>query len=154
MVSKKAFISIFICIIVMFLVCGMAGNAQSQVYPFNPFLAFNPYLFSFPPLPSAYAPSIFPAYPSLLNAASLVPVPPVLTPRIGAATIIIANPTAGTVTVVNPTVATAPAVATTVAPASPPLLSLLGTIYASALYEGLLSTANPLLFALLQNLFL
>lgn len=38
--------------------------------------------------------------------------------------------------------------------ASPPLLlSILGILYSSALYEGALSTENPLLFALLQNFF-
>ena len=66
----------------------------------------------------------------------------------------------GANTVLAPqTAATAPAVVasvpttpTVVNPQPAPLFSLLAIIYASALYEGALSTANPLLFAYLQTL--
>ncbi|MGA1792202.1 MAG: hypothetical protein ACMUIM_12000 [bacterium] len=49
-------------------------------------------------------------------------------------------------------VASVPTTPTVVNPAPAPLFSLLAIIYASALYEGALSTANPLLFAYLQTL--
>ena len=139
---------VLIVVIIFLLVIGIAGKVKAQgFYPY-PFLGLNPFFTSYPAFPFAYAPPIFPVNPFI--GAPLV-APPAPLSRIGAATIIVTNPTAGTVSVINPTVATAPTV-TTASP--PPLLSLLGTIYASALYEGALSTANPLLFALLQNLFL
>ena len=140
-------------ILTLVLVCGFAAEVISQI-PFYPpvYLGWgiNPYLYPYAVIPtitpsSAYLPL---SYPTNLfySAPAFSPFP-----RVGAATIIVTNPTAGTVSVINPTVASVPT-ATTASP--PPLLSLLGTIYASALYEGALSTANPLLFALLQNLFL
>jgi len=49
-------------------------------------------------------------------------------------------------------VASVPTLPTVVNPTPAPLFSLLAIIYASALYEGALSTANPLLFAYLQTL--
>ncbi|MGA1796890.1 MAG: hypothetical protein ACMUIL_13630 [bacterium] len=140
-----------ICIAMVFMVCGLATEGTAQVpylYPFWGFGAFGYPFGAFPPV--APVSRLFPlSYPALPYYS-----PPSLSafPRIGAATIIVTNPTAGTVSVINPTVA-APTL--TAAPASPPpLLSLLATVYTSALYEGALSTENPLLFALLQNLFL
>ena len=146
-------IYVLIGMLVLAIVCGFAAEGMSQApfYPIvNPGFGVNPYLYpfaAFPPIfPSpALLPLSYPAFP-LNSAPAFSPFP-----RIGAATIIITDPTAGTVSVINPTVAAVPTV-TTASP--PPLLSLLGTLYASALYEGPLSTANPLLFALLQNLFL
>ena len=145
--SSNRSIYILVGIMVLLILGSFVTEAMAQ-NPFFPFWGFNPYPYYFgfiPPVPPTlayfppvYAPNPVMAYPPLTRA--------------GAATIIITNPTAGTVTVLNPTVA-APTVVTA-APSPPPLLSLLGTIYASALYEGALSTANPLLFALLQNLFL
>ena len=149
MFKHNSSISFVIGVIIFVLICGVAGQARAQwLYPLNPYLGINPYFLSYPPLPYYYSPAAITPYPSFI---SPLLASPVLPPRIGAATLIITNPTAGTVSVINPTVAAAPTVTT----ASPPqLLSLLGTLYASALYEGLLSTANPLLFALLQNLFM
>ena len=49
-------------------------------------------------------------------------------------------------------VASVPTTPTIINPTPAPLFSLLAIIYASALYEGALSTANPLLFAYLQTL--
>lgn len=148
MIKHDVSIRILIGVIIFLLVCGITGKAQAQVlYPY-PFLGFNPYFLPYNAFPFPYASPVMPAYPFI---GAPVLAPPLPTSRIGAATLIITNPTAGTVSVINPTVATVPTV-TTASP--PPLLSLLGTIYASALYEGPLSTANPLLFALLQNLFL
>jgi len=146
-------IYVLIGVLTLVLICGFAAEGMSQV-PFYPpaYLGWgiNPYLYPFAVIPTI-APStpFLPlSYPTNLfySAPAFSPFP-----RVGAATIIVTNPTAGTVSVINPTVTSAPT-ATTASP--PPLLSLLGTIYASALYEGALSTANPLLFALLQNLFL
>ena len=143
----------FLVFMIMFaLVCSIAGQAKAQWwYPFNPYLGFNPYFLPYSPLPYAFYPTFIAPYP-FMSAPVLTPPPT----RVGAATLIITNPTAGTaaVTVINPTVASVPAVATAVAPSPTPLLSLLATLYSSALYEGLLSTANPLLFATLQYLFL
>jgi hypothetical protein len=131
------------------LICGIAGQTEAQwLFPINPYLGVNPYFLSYyPPFPYYLPPAAIAPYPF----SSPLLAPPVPT-RVGAATLIITNPTAGTatLTVVNPTV-TAP---TAVAASPPPLLSLLATLYSSALYEGLLSTANPLLFATLQSLFL
>jgi hypothetical protein len=150
MINRNSLIQLLISLMVLFIVFSIAGQAQAQwLYPFNPYLGFNPYFFSYPTLPYAFSPPVFMPYP-FFGA-------PVLTPplpsRVGAATIIVTNPTAGTVSIINPTVASVPA-ATVAAPSPTPLLSLLATIYTSALYEGLLSTANPLLFATLQTLFL
>ncbi|MGA1845105.1 MAG: hypothetical protein ACMUIS_11140 [bacterium] len=151
MKTVNAFVVALICIAMVFMFCGLATEGIAQVpylYPFWGFSTFGYPFGAFPPV--APVSGLFPpSYPALPYYS-----PPSISafPRIGAATIIVTNPTAGTVSVINPTVA-APTVAT--APASPPpLLSLLATIYTSALYEGALSTANPLLFALLQNLFL
>jgi hypothetical protein len=155
MKTKDSFTCILILVAVLIIFCGFASEGTAQVpFWFPQFVpwGFNPFLY-----PSSPIPQVFPSAAPL--PITYPPIPyyslPAFSPltRVGAATIIISNPTAGTVSVINPTVASTPAV--TVASASPPpLLSLLGTIYASALYEGPLSTANPLLFALLQNLFL
>ena len=148
--------SIYVLILVatLIILCSFAtkGIAQSPfLFPQYVPWGINSFIYPFAAIPPALtSPPFFPiSYPAVpyYNA-------PVFSPltRIGAATIIVTNPTAGTVSVINPAVATAPTVPTAAAPA--PLLSLLATVYASALYEGALSTANPLLFALLQNLFL
>jgi hypothetical protein len=149
--------SIYVLILVatLIILCSFATESMAQA----PFLfpqympwGINSFMYPFAPIPPAIIPpaAFFPiSYPTIpyYNA-------PVFSPltRVGAATIIVTNPTAGTVSVINPAVATAPTVPAATSPA--PLLSLLATVYASALYEGALSTANPLLFALLQNLFL
>jgi len=148
MFNRSRTIKVLVCIFILLLVTGMAVVAQAQFY--NPLLGLNPFFFPYyPQLSFSYYPPVIPSYP-LIGAPVFAPPLPVS--RLGAATIIVTNPTAGTVSVINPAVASVPAVPTAAAPA--PLLSLLGTIYASALYEGALSTENPLLFALLQNLFL
>ena len=149
MLDRSRTIQVFICIFILLLISGIAGMAQAQFY--NPFLGLNPFFFPYYPaqLSIGFYPPVLPSYP-LIGAPAFAPPLPVS--RLGAATIIVTNPTAGTVSVINPTVASVPAVPTAAAPA--PLFSLLGTVYASALYEGALSTENPLLFALLQNLFL
>jgi len=150
--------SIYVLILVATLVilCSFVTEGMAQA----PFLfpqympwGINSFIYPFAPIPPALtSPAFFPipiSYPTIPYYNS-----PVFSPltRVGAATIIVTNPTAGTVSVINPAVATTPAVPAATSPA--PLLSLLATVYASALYEGALSTANPLLFALLQNLFL
>ncbi|MGA1843923.1 MAG: hypothetical protein ACMUIS_05115 [bacterium] len=145
-------LAVLLCVLFLCLVFGMCGSSFAQYpYPFNPFFTYNPYYYPYLSLPFAPYPLIptspFPASP-LISALSLP------APRIGAATIIVTNPTAGTVSVLNPTVASAPVLNTAVTASPPPLLSILGIIYTSALYEGALSTENPLIFALLQNLFL
>jgi len=152
MINRNALIRILISLMVLFIVFSIAGQAQAQwFYPLNPypFLGFNPYFFSYPTLPYAFSRPAFTPYPFFGAPAFTSP----LLTRVGAATIIVTNPTAGTVSVINPTVASIPAATVAVA-SPPPLLSLLATLYSSALYEGLLSTANPLLFATLQTLFL
>jgi hypothetical protein len=58
------------------------------------------------------------------------------------------------VSVINPTVAAAPTVTPTAVAAPTPLLSILAPLYASLLYNSPLTTANPLLNALLQTVFL
>ena len=148
--------SIYVLILVatLIILCGFAteGMAQAPIlFPQYVPWGINSFIYPFAAIPPtitapAYYPIGYPAAP-YFN-------PPVFSPltRVGAATIIVTNPTAGTVSVINPAVATTPTVPTAASPA--PLLSLLATVYASALYEGALSTANPLLFALLQNLFL
>jgi hypothetical protein len=143
-------IYVLIGVLILVIVCGFAAEGMSQVpfYP-PPYIGwgFNPFLNPFAIAPiGSYFPLLSSPQIPLYSAPAVSPFS-----RIGAATIIVTNPTAGTVSVINPTVATTPTV-TTASP--PPLLSLLATVYASALYEGALSTANPLLFALLQNLFL
>jgi hypothetical protein len=152
--DKSFYVLISVAVLIIFFGLIKVGMAQAPSF-FSPYVPWgiNSYMYPFPfaPIPSVTPPTVF--FPASYPA----PIPyfnsPAFSPltRVGAATIIISNPTAGTVSVVNPTVASTPAVTAT-APA--PLLSLLATIYSSALYEGLLSTANPLLFALLQNLFL
>ena len=139
-------IYVLIGIMVLLILCSFVTEAMAQ--GFNPFWGYNfypYYLRAIPPFPTAPA-----YYPQIYAPSPLLAYSPLS--RVGAATIIVTNPTAGTVSVLNPAVATPTVV--TAAPSPPPLLSLLATIYASALYEGALSTANPLLFALLQNLFL
>ncbi|MBN2372504.1 hypothetical protein JXL19_01780 [bacterium] len=150
---KRYNLSVYVLTSVMALIILCVFSTSGFAQPWGPFGNYYgwgyPYYsyFSLPAFPRFGAP-FFPAPAPYITPFTI---PPVVSPlsRIGAATIIVTNPTAGTVSVVNPAVATAPAVASTPAP----LLSLLATIYASALYEGALSTANPLLFALLQTLF-
>ena len=147
-------IYVLILLATLIILCSFATESMAQ----GPFLfpqylpwGINSFMYPFAPIPPAItAPAFFPlSYPMVpyYNARVFSPLT-----RVGAATIIVTNPTAGTVSVINPAVATAPTVPAATSPA--PLLSLLATVYASALYEGALSTANPLLFALLQNLFL
>lgn len=152
-------IYVLICVMILTIICGIATEGMSQSwYPgyygwgFNPYyLPILPEYFGFLPPPVILSPQKF------INPLFS---PPVISsvPRIAAATIIILNPTAATpvVTIINPTVTAVPTVTAATAPASPsPLLSLLVTNYVSALYApALLTTANPLLSALLQNLFL
>ena len=151
MKTVNSFVVTLICIVMVFMICGLAAEAIAQAPYLYPFWGFGPFGYGYGAFPriapiSGLFPPRYPALP-YYSAPSLSAFP-----RVGAATIIVTNPTAGTVSVINPAAATPTVVA---APASPPpLLSLLATIYTSALYEGALSTANPLLFALLQNLFL
>ncbi|MGA1792203.1 MAG: hypothetical protein ACMUIM_12005 [bacterium] len=143
-----------ILLVTLIILCSFATEGMAQAPLFFPQYVpwgINSFMYPFAPIPPTITvPAFFPpSYPTIpyYNA-------PVFSPltRVGAATIIVTNPTAGTVSVINPAVATTPAVPAATSPA--PLLSLLATVYTSALYEGALSTANPLLFALLQNLFL
>ena len=143
---------VLLCVLLLCLVFGMNGSSFAQYpYPFNPLFTYNPFYYPYPPAPFSFSPLI-PTYP--FPASPLISPLSYPAPRIGAATIILTNPTAGTVSVLNPTVASAPVLNTAVTASPPPLLSILGIVYTSALYEGALSTANPLLFALLQSLFL
>ncbi|MGA1843613.1 MAG: hypothetical protein ACMUIS_03515 [bacterium] len=144
---RDGIIPILIGVMLFLVVCGLAGNGECQFY--YPYFGFYPYFAPYPPIPFGLTFPIVPSYPFMSSPALVPPLPT----RVGAATIIVTNPTAGTVSVLNPTVA-APTVTTTATAAPPPLLSILGTLYSSLLYEGLLSTANPLLFATLQYLFL
>lgn len=153
--TKESPTCILILMAVFIILCGLATEGTAQVpflYPQYVQWGMNPFLYPFSSIPQ-----IFPSTaPSLIG---YPPIPyyglPVFSPlnRVGAATIIISNPTAGIVSVINPAVASTPGVPVA-STSPPPLLSLLATIYASALYEGALSTANPLLFDLLQGLFL
>lgn len=136
-------------IIALFILFSIAPQGISQV-PFFPFYwGMNPYLPWISPVP--ISPLLAPIYSPLTYFPT-----PVFSPlsRVGAATIIITNPTAGTVSIINPTVAAAPVVTAVAPPAPAPLLSVLAPLYASLLYESPLTTANPLLNALLQNIFL
>jgi len=136
---------------------------------YDPYFYVNPYFSLTPitpwvPYPFAPPPLLFPA-PQYFPA----PVPTLPLVRYPAATIILStgitaiSPTAGALvvgapTIISPTTTTSvistavPTVAAVAAPA--PLLSILSIIYASALFAhtGLLSTANPLLFAYLSTL--
>ncbi|MGA1840225.1 MAG: hypothetical protein ACMUIU_06320 [bacterium] len=152
---KDSVIHILILVAIMIIVFGLASEGTAQ----GPFLfpqyfqwGINPLLYPFSPIPQ-----IFPSTAPLTMGYPPIPYSsmPAFSPltRVGAATIIVSNPTAGIISVINPTVASTPTVPV-VSTSPPPLLSLLATIYASALYEGALSMANPLLFALLQSLFL
>ena len=145
---KKGYI--VIAIMALLIIFSLATEGMSQVpYPF-PFLGINPYFPIFPPVfpPPVLSPPVYPSFPYVS------PTLPSIFPRVGAATIIITNPTAGTVSVINPTVAAVPAVANTAVTSPTPLLSVLAPLYASLLYNSPLTTANPLLNALLQTLFL
>jgi len=145
MLKHRYAILLLLGIVILFLTFGMVTQAQAQwFYPY-----YNPFFGPYSRLSFGFYPPVMPVYPFL---GAPVVAPP-LPSRVGAATIIITNPTAGTVSVLNPTVASVPTVTAAVA-SPPPLLSLLATVYSTALYEGALSTENPLLFALLQNLFL
>ena len=145
---------ILIAVMALIIVFGFATKGAAQPWgPFGNYYGWGyPYYNYFPSLGfSRFASPTVPFIPAPAPYITPFIIPPMVSPlsRIGAATIIVTDPTAGTVSVINPTVAAVPTVASTPAP----LLSLLATVYASALYEGALSTANPLLFALLQNLF-
>lgn len=145
---KKGYI--VIVIMVLLIIFSLATEGVSQVPYLYPFLGINPYFPIFPPVfpPPVLSPTVYSPFPYV------TPTLPSILPRVGAATIIITNPTAGTVSVINPTVAAAPTVAPTAVAAPTPLLSILAPLYASLLYESPLTTANPLLNALLQTVFL
>jgi len=143
---RDGIIPILIVVMLFIVVCGLPGHGGCQF--FNPYFGFYPFYAPYPMIPFGLTLPPLPRYPFISSPALVPPLPT----RVGAATIIVTNPTAGTVSVLNPTVA-APTLTAT-APAPPPLLTILGTLYSSLLYEGLLSTANPLLFATLQYLFL
>ncbi|MGA1864295.1 MAG: hypothetical protein ACMUHX_04465 [bacterium] len=145
---KKGYI--ILAIMVLLIIFSFATEGMSQLlYPF-PFLGINPYFPIFPPVfpPPVLAPPVFSSFPYVS------PTLPSILPRVGAATIIITNPTAGTVSVINPTVAAVPTITTTPVAAPTPLLSVLAPLYASLLYESPLTSANPLLNAVLQTIFL
>ncbi|MEW6379150.1 MAG: hypothetical protein AB1611_06040 [bacterium] len=116
---------------------------MSQVPVFYPYPYFSPV----PPVYAPVPPPLFvPPYIDPVLAASL----PIPVTRAPAATIIITNPTTGVVSVTT----VAPPAATTTASVSP-IVSGLVSLYAQALYSpAALSTANPLLFAVLSNLFI
>ena len=160
-ISRKSLPVLFLALIFT-----VGISVPKGVCQYSPYFYVNPY-FSFAPvtpwIPSPFTPPslLFPApqyFPS--------PVPTLPLVRYPQATIILStgitavSPTAGALVVGAPTVVSPPtttSVISTVAPAvtattPAPLLSLLSIIYASALYEGLLSTANPLLFAYLSTL--
>ncbi|MGA1876055.1 MAG: hypothetical protein ACMUIA_10645 [bacterium] len=132
-------------------------------YSVNPYFSFAPVT---PWIPSPFAPPplLFPP-PQYIPAPVLPTLPLIRYPQ---ATIILStgitavSPTAGALvvgapTIISPTTTTSvisTAVPAVTAAAPAPLLSILSIIYASALFAhtGLLSTANPLLFAYLSTL--
>ncbi|MGA1843670.1 MAG: hypothetical protein ACMUIS_03800 [bacterium] len=141
-------------LVVMLPRVGMGQYAGVSYYPFFPAV---PFLF---PVPYYGIPVAIP-FPRMVPA----PAPLTTYQRSPNATIIIptgitAVGTApgvfviGGTTAVSPVVASASVTAPTVTtpPAPSPLLSILAVLYASALYDGPLSTANPLLFAYLTQL--
>ncbi|MEW6379152.1 MAG: hypothetical protein AB1611_06050 [bacterium] len=121
-----------------------------------------------PYMPLTYAPFLPPPPPLLFPSIQFCPVPYPTLPGMRAphATIILStgitavSPTTGTLVIGAPTVVTPTTVPTVVSTAVPtvttaapaPLISILGILYASALYESPLSVANPLLFAYLSSL--
>jgi hypothetical protein len=131
-----------LCFILIF---SFSSKSMAQsFFPYNPY----PALWTTSPW---YVPPL-PVYAPVLPSPLLAPPAPVPVTRYPAATIIITNPTAGTATV--NTVAPAPATTTSLIGTYTPLVSTLATLYTSALYNSPLSVANPLLFAVLSNLFI
>ena len=160
--NKGYFISLtrkFLCISLLTCIFVLGIALQEGLCQYvNPYIPYSPFM------PLAYTPVLPPPLP-------LFPVPyaPIPVSRAPQATIILSSgitavsPTAGVVvigapTVVTPTtaptiVSTVPTTTTTAAPA--PLLSILVSLYATAIYSPTpLSVANPLLFAYISSLIL
>ncbi|MCL6584663.1 MAG: hypothetical protein K6U11_13660 [bacterium] len=138
-----------IVIFCMMVIFSLSSTGAAQVPYFFPWSA-NPYFYPIVPI---YAPPVPPPffiqpYPYFID-----PIAAPVTRAPAATTIIITNPTTGTVSVTTVAPATT-AAATTTATVSP-IVSTLASLYAQALYSpAAISTANPLLFAVLSNLFI
>ena len=157
--AVKRYIFCAIIILSLMVMLPQAGIGQYAGISYYPFFPAMPFLF---PVPYYGVPVGIP-FPRMVPA----PAPLATYQRSPHATIIFptgitAVGTAPGVFVIGGTTAVTPVVATTpvttpaviTPPAPAPLLSILAILYASALYEGALSTANPLLFAYLSSLVL